>query len=1017
MLCFSNDRIPKDNKLSSISLPLYCVVSNEQNKEYGLDEDEKEKEEKQKQEKSNQQIPVVLERNQSKCRLCGFYPIFEPENNHKRKNEQEKECPFCNQFYDTLYTDPKRTTSEEFFTPITNVYEIMKERNILSETRKEKEKEKEKENKNKVNLNTLLNSKDGNEITSIVILIIDESLPSNELNSLSKMVLDELKELPARTLLAFLTVGKLVTLYDLNSSDITIGNTILSQKGKELISRLKKLTNCLSFAHNCRSSIKKIFRSLSNLQRNDNLEDFNIYGGARSLKRAYDISIQLVKNFKKSCPAEIITIISGAPNKGVDSIILSDSDFDSDSDFESDFEEKILLEQQQEEDEEKEEKRKQKEEKRKEKEKEKERKKLKEKEKLKKNEKEQDLEKEKKQEKDLEKDLEKVSKNNTEFQSENDNQPDSDLNFEHSLNSNLNPNLNFDSASDSESNSLFESNSDFESNETNTDSESEFESDNETRKRKQGNPNLFEKINTFLFGTQSKTNLAPITSHILGNGNGNEEIETILQKKQLLTKVMYSTISKKAQQNGIEIDLILIGPREFRVDILKKINQICGGSIFASPTVEMPAFRKQFSQIIKKNSNSLGYHSELEIKSSQNLVLQRIIGPVTQKASDHMKDEYEDNTNKKTKQTFLLGSKVNSNFSVCLKFDYIANNKQNQPAFVQIAIKYQNNSHQKIKRVFTRVLPIVKDLEPCIRSFNPEITCLLLSREFILDSYLENGLKLKEIKQIIKKIQKQFGNKFENIPKEVQMVITTFYSLIRSRLLIPGKRFRSITSFSDDLEIKRALFLRCQKVSAFRIIYPNLFAIKPININNNNDINIDDDDDDGDDNDNDNDNNGECDDEDKKKRKIQEKSINKTQYEIYQIPFVDVSLLLDDYILILDAGIEVLICIGDNIEFDLGKEIGHSFIQQLLLKFRSPYPFIHTFRNNHSLARLIKHKLIPVHKDSIIEQEIILPILKKIPKEERNKKSLERFLPTDEKSFNQFLRFHNFNLNIQKNLK
>ncbi|KAJ3440559.1 protein transport protein sec23 [Anaeramoeba flamelloides] len=1016
MLCFSNDRIPKDNKLSSISLPLYCVVSNEQNKEYGLDEDEKEKdqekEEKQKQEKSNQQIPVVLERNQSKCRLCGFYPIFEPENNHKRKNEQEKECPFCNQFYDTLYTDPKRTTSEEFFTPITNVYEIMKERNILSGTRKEKE----KENKNKVNLNTLLNSKDGNEITSIVILIIDESLPSNELNSLSKMVLEEL---PARTLLAFLTVGKLVTLYDLNSSDITIGNTILAQKGKELISRLKKLTNCLSFAHNCRSSIKKIFRSLSNLQRNDNLEDFNIYGGARSLKRAYDISIQLVKNFKKSCPAEIITIISGAPNKGVDSIILSDSDFDSDSDFESDFEEKILLEQQQEEDEEKEEKRKQKEEKRKEKEKE--RKKLKEKEKLKKNEKEklkeQDLEKEKKQEKDLEKDLEKVSKNNTEFQSENDNQPDSDLNFEHSLNSNLNPNLNFDSASDSESNSnsnsLFESNSDFESNETNTDSESEFESDNETRKRKQGNPNLFEKINTFLFGTQSKTNLAPITSHILGNGNGNEEIETILQKKQLLTKVMYSTISKKAQQNGIEIDLILIGPREFRVDILKKINQICGGSIFASPTVEMPTFRKQFSQIIKKNSNSLGYHSELEIKSSQNLTLQRIIGPVTQKASDHMKDEYEDNTNKKKKQTFLLGSKVNSNFSVCLKFDYIANNKQNQPAFVQIAIKYQNNSHQKIKRVFTRVLPIVKDLEPCIRSFNPEITCLLLSREFILDSYLENGLKLKEIKQIIKKIQKQFGNKFENIPKKVQMIITTFYSLIRSRLLIPGKRFRSITSFSDDLEIKRALFLRCQKVSAFRIIYPNLFAIKPFNINNNNDINIED----GDDNDNDNDNNDECDDEDKKKRKIQEKSINKTQYEIYQIPFVDVSLLLDDYILILDAGIEVLICIGDNIEFDLGKEIGHSFIQQLLLKFRSPYPFIHTFRNNHSLARLIKHKLIPVHKDSIIEQEMILPILKKIPKEERNKKSLERFLPTDEKSFNQFLRFHNFNLNIQKNLK
>lgn len=403
----------------------------------------------------------------------------------------------------------------------------------------------------------------------------------------------------------------------------------------------------------------------------------------------------------------------------------------------------------------------------------------------------------------------------------------------------------------------------------------------------------------------------------------------------------------EAHRRNTVVDILCAGTCPVRVPLLQPLAKSSGGVLILHDD-----FGEAFGVNLQRASaRAAGSHGLLEIRCSDNISINQVVGP----GEEAHVDSHESFKNDSALAIQMLSVEETQSFAVSMenradiKSDFV---------YFQFAIQYSNIYQADIARVITVRLPTVDSISAYLESVQDEVAAVLIGKKTLLRAKsFSDALDMRlTLDERIKDIAIKFGSqvpksKLYRFPRDMSQLPELLFHLRRGPLL------GSILGHEDERSVLRSLFLNASFDLSLRMLAPRCL-------------------------------------------------MHREGGTFEELPAYDLA-MQSDAAVVLDHGTDVFIWLGAEVAAQEGKNAAAlaacRTLAEELTELRFPAPRILAFKEGSSQARYFVSRLIPAHKDPPYEQEARFPQLRTLSADERTKLK-SSFVHFDDPSFCEWMR-------------
>ncbi|KAL6527584.1 Protein transport protein Sec23A [Orobanche minor] len=371
-------------------------------------------------------------------------------------------------------------------------------------------------------------------------------------------------------------------------------------------------------------------------------------------------------------------------------------------------------------------------------------------------------------------------------------------------------------------------------------------------------------------------------------------------------------IGREAQHRNTVVDVLCAGTCPVRVPVLQPLAKSSGGVLILHDD-----FGEAFGVNLQRASTrAAGSHGLLEIRCSDNIFVNQVVGPGEEAHMDSNESFKTDSAlaiqmlSVEETQSFALSMENRGD----IKSDFV---------YFQFGIQYSNIYRADISRVITVRLPTVDSVSAYLESVQSEVAAVLIGKRTLLRA--KNFRDAVDMRVTLDERIKDMASKFgSQVPKSKHYRYAKELSLLPELLfhLRRGPLLGSILGHEDERSVLRSLFLNASFDLSLRMLAPRCL-------------------------------------------------MHREGGTFEELPAYDLA-MQSDVAVVLDHGTDVFIWLGAELAAQEGKSASAlaacRTLAEELSELRFPAPRILAFKEGSSQARYFVSRLIPAHKDPPYEQ-------------------------------------------------
>jgi len=429
--------------------------------------------------------------------------------------------------------------------------------------------------------------------------------------------------------------------------------------------------------------------------------------------------------------------------------------------------------------------------------------------------------------------------------------------------------------------------------------------------------------------------------------DGEEHPEFEFAEQQ--AKGYISMLTKAAERAEVAVDVLAAGLAAINVPLFGYLTQRTGGCLL---------LHEGFSEALQRNISAAltrisGYNGILDVYTSPSLALGQVIGPAGVMRSkghsfglsaDEMGPEY-------AKQQFFSSNACQLNsveqgqgFGVVFA---PLDDLTTQYVYIQVVVSWNLMEGGRLERVITRRLETTRSMTDFMQGVSPTASGMLIAKRVILQALKEGaagsqlhaqrlraatGSRLKEVATVLGSRRETSWGFFTgptyvyDLPAELGPFADLMYQLVR------GPMLGVIAGHPDERALLQTLFLKAGFTESLLILAPRLYLLG-------------------------------------------------ADKAFHQTPPVDLA-MTPGATLVLDSGTQVFVWLGAKVSPEAVEQLYRDFIIRLTAG-RFPMPEVNIAQEGSGDARYVASRLVPLHRDTVEEQNAILPGLRSLTAAQR----------------------------------